>query len=84
MQHSLNTEGWAQFPFETQGHTFVSKVAPHSPFMKQIANLPAGMFETMNKGAIADLIGTGLTREEIISKIAYINENASHAVIEIV
>jgi hypothetical protein len=83
-QHSLDTAGWAQFPFETQGHTFVSKVAPHSPFMKQIATLPAGMFEVMNKGAIADLIGEGLTREQVLEKIAFINEGASHAVIEIV
>lgn len=83
-QHSLDTTGWAQFPFETEGHTFVSKVAPHSPFMKQIATLPAGMFEAMNKGAVADLIGKDLTREEIIQKISFINEGASHAVIEIV
>lgn len=84
MQHSLNTEGWAQFPFETQGYTFVSKLAPHSPFLKSIATMPAGMFEVMNKSAITDLIGTGLTREEIVNKIALINEGASHAVIEIV
>jgi hypothetical protein len=83
-QHSLNTKGWAQFPFEAQGYTFVSKLAPHSPFMKQIATLPAGMFESMNKSAIADLVGTGLTRDEIISKLNHINEGASHAVIEIV
>lgn len=83
-QHSLDTTGWAQFPFETQGHAFISKVAPNSPFMKQIAILPAGMFETMNKGAIADLIGEGLTREQVLEKIAVVNEGASHAVIEIV
>jgi hypothetical protein len=52
--------------------------------MKQIATLPAGMFESMNKSAVADLIGTGFTRDEIISKLNHINENASHAVIEIV
>lgn len=81
---NLNTNGWAEFPFETQGHTFVSKLAPHSPFLKQVAFLPAGVFEQMNKEAIADLIGVGLTREQILEKLEHVNEGASHAVIEIV
>ena len=82
--HNLNTEGWAQFPFEIAGQNFVSKVAPHSPFLKQIANLPAGTFEQMNRSAVAELVGVGLSREEILTKLAHVNEGASHAVIEIV
>ena len=84
LQHSLNTEGWQAIPFEAQGQMFLSKLAPNSPFLRQIANLPAGMFEAMNTQAVAELIGVGLTRAEIIEKIAEINEGASHAVVEIV
>jgi len=84
LQHSLNTDGWQAIPFEAQGQLFLSKLAPNSPFLRQIANLPAGMFEKMNASAVAELIGAGLTRDEIIEKIAEINEGASHAVIEIV
>ena len=82
--HTLDTTGWNEFPFSTQGHNFVSKIAPDSPFMSRIAMLPAGVFDSMNKSAVADCIGFGLTREQVLEKLASVNENASHAVIEIV
>jgi hypothetical protein len=81
--HNINTTGWNEFPFEAQGYNFISKIAPTSPFMRQIKNLPAGVFESMNKSAVVDLVGVNLTREQIISKLSEINENASHAVIEL-
>jgi hypothetical protein len=37
----------------------------------------------MNKSAVLDLIGTELNRETIINKLNYVNENATHAVIEL-
>ena len=81
--HELNTTGWNAFPFEVDGVNFVSKISPTSPFMKQIAKLPAGMFESMNRAAVLDLIGKNLSREYMISKLYHVNADASHAVIEL-
>jgi len=81
---TINTQGWLSFPFEAQGHQFLSKISTKSPLLKQINALPAGMFESMNRSAIAELVGSGLTREEVIQKLKFINEGASYAVVEIV
>jgi hypothetical protein len=81
--HELNTTGWNAFPFEVDGVNFVSKISPTSPFMKSIEKLPAGMFESMNRDAVLDLIGKNLSREYMISKLYHVNADASHAVIEL-
>jgi hypothetical protein len=81
---TLNTTGWKEFPFTAQGHQFVSKLAPNSPFLARVAMLPAGVFEEMNRDAISQLVGVGFTREQIVEKLVEINEHASHAVVEIV
>jgi len=81
--HNLNTTGWNSFPFEADGMKFVSKIAPNSPFMSRIPMLPAGVFDEMNRGAVADCLGKGLSREEILNKLNFINANASHAVLEL-
>lgn len=82
--HNLDTNGWTEFPFEVDGINYVSKVAPTSQFQKSIKGLPAGMFESMNRDAIRDLVGINLSKEDIIDKLNYVNEDASHAVIELV
>jgi hypothetical protein len=38
----------------------------------------------MNASAVLDLIGQGLSREQIISELYTINAGASHAVLELV
>jgi hypothetical protein len=81
---TLSTTGWIEFPFTAQGHNFVSKLSPTSPFLACVKMLPAGVFETMNREAVAELIGVGLTREQVLEKLGSINEYASHAVVEIV
>jgi len=81
--HNLNTTGWNQFPFSVDGVDYISKVSNDSPFMKRISKLPNGMFEEMNVSAIRELVGTGLTRDELLTKLDLVNEGASHAVIEL-
>jgi hypothetical protein len=83
-QHELNTTNWNTFEFEVDGIPFLSKIAPKSPFMEKIKALPAGVFISMNKSAVIDLVGQGLTRNEIAEQLYRINENASHAVLEVV
>ena len=81
--HNINTTGWDVFPFEVNGVKYVSKLAPTSPFQRQVKLLPAGIFESMNAAAIRDLVGVNLTQAEIINKLSIVNEHASHAVIEL-
>jgi hypothetical protein len=81
--HELNTNGWNEFPFEVNGVNYVSKVSPKSSFMRQIPFLPEGTFEAMNASAVLELIGQGLSREQIISELYTLNAGASHAVLEL-
>jgi hypothetical protein len=81
--HNLDTTGWNETPFIVNGVSYISKIAPTSPFMKKIEKLPYGAWQTMNIGAIRDLIGTVSDRNEILAKIAEINQGATHAVIEL-
>jgi hypothetical protein len=81
--HELNTTGWNSFPFEVDGINFVSKVSPESPFMAKIKMLPSGAFEAMNKSAVLDCVGKGLSREQIAEKLYFINAGGSHAVLEL-
>ena len=81
--HDLNTKSWNSYPFEVDGVKFVSKVEKNSPFMSRIKMLPNGVFESMNRSAVLDLIGKGLSREEIAQELYRINKDASHAVLEL-
>jgi hypothetical protein len=51
----------------------------------QIKVLPTGIFDTMNKAAIMDIIGdpSKLSHDELLSELVRINEGASQAVIEL-
>jgi hypothetical protein len=51
--------------------------------MPRIKMLPSGVFENMNRMAVLDLIGKGLSREEIAQELYRINADGSHAVIEL-
>jgi len=81
--HDLDTNGWNAYPFEVDGIKFISKISPHSSFMPKIKMLPSGVFESMNRSAVLDLIGKGLSREEIAQELYRINTDGSHAVIEL-
>ena len=81
--HELDTNGWNEFPFEVEGNKFISKVSPTSPFMQRIPFLPEGVFNSMNQGAVLELVGSDLSREQIIEKLYLVNLHAEHAVIEL-
>ena len=72
---------FALFPFTHKGFDFVSHVEIESDVYPQIANLPEGMFVSMNKGMIDELITIteNSTREEIISQLDHINAGGSYA-----
>jgi|LakMenE01Jun11ns_1017448.scaffolds.fasta_scaffold9914923_6 hypothetical protein len=85
MTTMLDTTNWAQFPLTINGVNFVSKVDTNGSMYNQIKVLPTGIFDTMNRGAIMDIIGdpSKLSHDELVSELVRINEGASQAVIEL-
>jgi len=81
--HDLNTKSWHSYPFEVDGVKFVSKIEKNSPFMSRIKTLPNGVFESMNRSAVLELVGENLSREYVISKLYQLNKDATHAVLEL-
>ena len=76
---------WVIFPFTYAGKSFNSKVSLNSSYLAKVMNLPAGMFETMNAGALRDIstITDSTTREEDILELERLNANSSWAVLEL-
>jgi hypothetical protein len=76
---------WVVFPFTYAGKSFNSKVSINSRQLATIVNLPAGVFNTMNEGALRDIstINASTTREQDISELERINAGASWAVLEL-
>lgn len=76
---------WVVFPFTYAGKSFNSKVSLSSEYLAKVMTLPAGMFETMNAGALHDIstITDSTTREEDILELERLNANSSWAVLEL-
>lgn len=76
---------WETFPFTYAGKSFNSKVSINSRQHMTIANLPAGVFATMNEGALRDIstITASTTREQDIKELKRINAGASWAILEL-
>ena len=76
---------WVVFPFTYAGKSFNSKVSLSSEYLAKVMNLPAGIFETMNAGALRDIstITDSTTREEDILELERLNANSSWAVLEL-
>ncbi len=85
MNTTPDTTNWAQFPLTVNGVNFISKVDTTGSMYKQIKVLPAGIFDSMNKGAILEIIGdpSEMTYDELVMELERINEGASQAVIEL-
>jgi hypothetical protein len=76
---------WVYFPFTYAGKNYNSKVNATSRQLESIVNLPAGIFETMNAGALRDIstITENSTVEEITAELERLNANSSWAVLEL-
>ena len=79
----LNTTNWVAYPFEVNGVKFNSMLDPKGKFYPRVENLPAGMFTTWNKEAIAKFVGNpaSMTADEINAKLDIANEFATEALI---
>lgn len=76
---------WVIFPFTYEGKSFNSKVKAKTRKLAAIQNLPAGVFNTMNKEALRDLatITASTTREEDILELERFNAGGSWAILEL-
>lgn len=74
---------YTDYPFTAQGIKFISRVYNNSPMATRIAQLPAGIFESMNVQAVTEIIGDAslLTYNELLAELARVNEGGSTAFI---
>lgn len=79
----LDTTNWAEYPFYVDGVKFVSKLDTEGNIYSMVKNLPVGVFEAMNRDAVADLIGepSNFSREELEKELATVNLGAHEALI---
>lgn len=80
-----NKAEWVSFPFTYAGIAFISKVREGSPALGRILSLSEGVFNSMNEGALKDLIQITdtTTREEISIQLQAINAGNSWALVEL-
>ena len=81
--HDLDTTGWNEFPFSAKGVNFISKVSNESHLLSRILNLAPGVFDEMNKSAVSDFIDDVTSEESIIKRLNFLNQDATHAVLEL-
>jgi hypothetical protein len=76
---------WAVFPFTYLGKSYNSKVSTTSRQLQTIANLPAGVFDSMNTSALRDIstITAASTVEEIRAELERLNAGSSWAFLEL-
>lgn len=76
---------WEIFPFTYAGKSFNSKVKANTKKLAAIQALPAGVFQTMNAGALRDIstITASTSREEDIAELERLNAGGSWAVLEL-
>ena len=76
---------WVTFPFTYLGRSYNSKVKAKTRGLRDIEALPAGVFETMNAGALRDIatITAASTVEEITLELERLNAGSSWAIVEL-
>ena len=74
---------WALFPFTVDGVEFVSKIDIEGSMYQQVSRVPAQVFNTMNEGAIRELVGkvSLMSKDEIQAELDRVNEGYSQAYI---
>jgi hypothetical protein len=79
----MTTNNWVEYPFEVEGINFVSKLDTAGNIYNRVRLLPEGIFAQMNKACILDVIGNPaeLTKEELESELARVNEGGTQAII---
>ena len=76
---------WVIFPFTYEGRSYNSKVKANTRKLAAIQSLPAGVFDTMNAGALRDIstITASSTVEDIKAELERLNAGASWAMLEL-
>ena len=80
---TINTSGFVSFPFSHNGINFVAKVNPASRALNQILNLPEGVYVSMNKMALDEMIDFTLSLSEIQARVDFLNINGTELILEL-
>jgi hypothetical protein len=76
-----DTTNWVKFPFTVDGVEFVSMLDPNGNMYKQASRIPAQVFNSMNEGAIRELIGkvSLMSKSEIQTELDRVNDGFGQA-----
>jgi hypothetical protein len=74
---------YARYNFEYDGHAFVSRVQVGSSIHNALIRIGKDEFIKMNVDCLNELMGTGLTLNEIKAKLYELNKSGSKAFIEL-
>jgi hypothetical protein len=78
-----NGTKFAIYPFEFDGHKFVSRVLVDSELYSRVVNVPEHYFALMNQQCLLELMGTGCNLDDIKKRLYELNKNGSFAYIEL-
>ena len=72
---------WKSYPFTVDGVELLSLIDPNGSMYKTISKLPAGVFRSMNEGAIRELIGkvSLMSKSEIQAELDRANDGYQQA-----
>jgi hypothetical protein len=85
METRIKDDGtkFAIYPFEFDGHKFISRVLFNSEIHKKVTNVPEHYFALMNQQCLSELMGEGKSLDEIKARLYEINKGGSSALIEL-
>ena len=85
MELGIKDDGtkFAIYPFEFDGHNFISRVRMDSDIYKRVSNVPEHYFALMNQDCLRELLGMGKNLDEIKKRLYEINRGGSSALIEL-
>jgi hypothetical protein len=77
----IDTTNWAKFPFAVDGVEFVSMLDPNGSMYQQASKVPTQVFNSMNEGAIRELIGkvSLMSKSEIQDELDRVNDGFGQA-----
>ena len=83
METATQEKVYARYPFEYDGHAFISRVLVDSDIYNSLIKVGKDVFIQMNVDCLTELMGTGLTLNEIKARLYDLNKSGSEAFIEL-
>jgi hypothetical protein len=77
----IDTTNWVKYPFSVDGVDFISMLDPQGSMYQRVQTVPTAIFNSMNEGAIRELIGkvSLMSKSEIQTELDRVNAGFGQA-----